>query len=162
MSVFFTSDLHLGHKLVSEKRGFKTINDHDEAVLSSLTKVANKRTVIWVLGDIGTKDGVSRLKEVAGRKNLVFGNHDDLKIDYSDVFDKVFGIVKYKNMWLSHCPIHPQEMYRCVANVHGHIHKNSNSELLGFPYINVNWDYWNRPLTLDELKLIIKSNIEVL
>ena len=31
-------------------------------------------------------------------------------------------MVRYKKMWLTHCPIHPDEMRRCVGNLCGHIH----------------------------------------
>jgi calcineurin-like phosphoesterase family protein len=28
----------------------------------------------------------------------------------------------YKSFWLSHCPIHPQELRNRKANIHGHLH----------------------------------------
>jgi calcineurin-like phosphoesterase family protein len=77
---------------------------------------------------------------------------------YRDLFTEIHGFLRYKNVWLSHVPIHPQEMYRCEANVHGHIHKNSESPELPFPYINVNWDYWQRPVSLEEIRNIIRDN----
>ena len=153
MSVYFTSDLHLGHKLASEKRKFSDIESHDNAVIESLKKTCNKKSVLFILGDIAMDEHkIIRLDEVPGRKRIVLGNHDYAHYNYRNVCEHVYGIVKYKQYWLSHCPIHPQEMYRCVANIHGHIHKNSNSSELGPPYINVNWDYWHRPVSLDEIR----------
>jgi len=158
MSVYITSDLHLGHKLASENRGFGSIKEHDDAVLESISSVVNKRTLLWVLGDVAMdRDALLRFKEIRCRKKLVAGNHDDYHSDYNNIFENIYGMTKYKKMWLTHCPIHPQEMYRCLANIHGHIHKGGNSPELELPYLNVNWDYWRRPLSLDEIKAMVES-----
>lgn len=157
MEVLICSDLHIGHKLASQKRGFYSVEEHDEFILDTLNDSCGKRTILWVLGDVAmTLDGLRSLKSIQGRKILVKGNHDEYKLsEYIGIFENVHGIVKYKNMWMSHCPIHPQEMYRCKANIHGHIHKNTTSPELDLPYFNVNWDYHSRPLTLNEIKEIV-------
>lgn len=153
MSVYFTSDLHLGHRLAAEQRGFDSIEEHDEVVIESIKRVVNKRSLLWVLGDVAMeRDPLLEFKRIICRKRVVLGNHCKYYEDYKKIFEGMYGIVKYKKMWLTHCPIHPQEMYRCVANVHGHIHKGGNSPDLELPYINVNWDYWRRPVSLDEIK----------
>lgn len=103
-------------------------------------------------------EALERLNEVPGRKRLVRGNHDQFQLGvYAKYFEEVHGFLRYKEMWLSHCPIHPQEMYRCKANVHGHIHKNTSSPLLPLPYINVNWDFWRRAVSLDEIRRIAQQ-----
>jgi len=154
MSVLFTSDLHLGHDLAAEKRGFLSIDEHDDYIIETLKSQCTKNTVLWILGDVVMRGGeIRRLAEIPGRKKLVIGNHDELPtLEYLLYFESIHGITKYKGMWLSHCPIHPQEMYRCSLNVHGHIHKNTNSPLLDKPYFNVNWDFWRRALDLDEIR----------
>jgi len=48
-------------------------------------------------------------------------------------------------------------MFRAEVNVHGHIHKDAMTKPLGFPYINVNWDFWHRPISLDEVRVLIES-----
>ena len=163
MTVLFASDLHLGHKLAAKLRGFDSVEAHDDSIINTLNKFCAKRTLLWILGDAAfNKEALFRLKEIKGVKKLVRGNHDQEKLsDYCEVFDNVHGFLKYKNLWLSHCPIHPQEMYRVNANVHGHIHKDAVTTSIGFPYINVNWDFWKRPLTFDEIRAIVlkgKSN----
>ena len=154
MSVLFTSDLHLGHDLASEKRGFQSVGEHDDFIIQTLKDQCHKNTVLWILGDVVMKGGeIRRLGEILGRKKLVRGNHDELPtLEYMLYFEEIHGITKYKGMWLSHCPIHPQEMYRCTANIHGHIHKNTASPLLDLPYFNVNWDFWSRAVSLEEVK----------
>ena len=158
MNVAFSSDAHLGHKLAATKRGFSSVERHDEAVISSYKDVCTKRTHLWLLGDVSfTVGGLERLRELPGKKILVRGNHDNLRVNYADYFDEIYGIVKYKNMWISHMPPHPQELYRCKAFLHGHLHKDSNSPELEFPFINVNWDYWHRAVDLDEIKGMIEK-----
>lgn len=158
--VLFTSDLHLGHVYAAKARGYDNVHEHDIAVISSIEKMCSKRTLLWVLGDVAMRrDSLYMLGAIPGRMILVKGNHDEFPLaDYLQFFEEIHGIIEYKDMWLSHCPIHPQEMYRCTANVHGHIHKNSYSPELSFPYINVNWDFHRGPISLDYIKeLIVKG-----
>jgi calcineurin-like phosphoesterase family protein len=89
MSTFFTSDLHLSHRLVSGLRGFWRIDQdgvkvpdtesHDTALqLNWLWQVQPEDTV-WVLGDLSINSGpqvVEILKDLPGHKHLVSGNHD--------------------------------------------------------------------------------------
>lgn len=157
--VGFASDLHLGHIKASINRGYASVEEHDRAVIDKLKSQCNKRTLLWVLGDVAMRpQSLQLLAEVPGQKRLVRGNHDQYDLaEYLKYFSDVHGILKYKNMWLSHCPIHPQEMYRCKLNVHGHIHKNSNSPEIPLPYFNVNWDFWGRAVSLDEIAKVRDS-----
>ena len=161
MSVYFTSDLHLSHKLASELRGFNSIQEHDDFVMDSLKKIDNKRAMIWILGDVAMQpEALERLGDLRSRLKLVRGNHDQYKDEeYQKYFEVMHGFLKYKNLWLSHCPIHPQEMFRCGANVHGHIHKNAATDCLGFPYINMNWDFWRRPVSLNEISFMVQNEM---
>ena len=157
--VLFTSDLHLGHKLASEKREFASTDEHDIAVVESISRCANKRTVTWILGDVCMRiEQLVLLARIPGRLRLVRGNHDRFPTwVYRQCFEEIHGFLRYKKMWLSHCPIHPQELYG-MPNIHGHLHKGTRSPELSYPYINVNWDFHRRPLSLDELKTIIEEH----
>jgi len=151
-SVGFTSDLHLGHALAAGKRGFATVEEHDQAVIETLANQCTKRSVLWILGDVAMRpESLALLAKVPGRKRLVRGNHDRYAIsEYLKYFEDVHGFLKYKQMWLSHCPIHPQEMHRVKLNVHGHIHADAATKPLGRPYLCVNWDFLARALALEE------------
>jgi calcineurin-like phosphoesterase family protein len=61
-----------------------------------------------------------------GRKILIKGNHDDLVSTdaQANVFEEIHGMLKYKSMWLTHCPMHPDEL-RGKPNVHAHVHQKS-------------------------------------
>lgn len=156
MDLYFTSDLHLGHAFAAEKRGFASQDDHDMAVLNSLCALP-KHSKLWILGDIawGLKE-LRLLEEVpCETMDAVLGNHDKLHISqYQLVFDNVHGARSYKSFWLTHIPIHPQEIchqHDMLGNIHGHIHKGASTDELPLPYFNVNWDFHRGPVRFDDI-----------
>lgn len=76
---YFTSDLHLGHRLVSRLRGFEDTVAHDNHVVSVWNSLIKPEDETWVLGDVTLKkiqqvaDTIARLN---GRIKVVLGNHD--------------------------------------------------------------------------------------
>mgnify|MGYP002477993094 CR=1 FL=1 len=50
--VRFIADLHLGHTNMAIKRGFLTVEEHDEYIITQWNSVVNKRDVTYILGDI--------------------------------------------------------------------------------------------------------------
>ena len=124
--VYFTSDWHFGHKAILKYRDFKSIEKHDQTFIDNFNKTVNKRDTVFFMGDIAfTKEGLEKLKELkyCHKKILYLGNHDTLKTEeYLEYFDEVHALRSYKNFWLSHCPIHPQEMRNRIGNIHGHLH----------------------------------------
>jgi calcineurin-like phosphoesterase family protein len=60
--------------------------------------------------------------------NIVLGNHCTERgvtaRDYLNAGDNIslYAIVSYHGFWLSHAPIHPQEMRNRKGNIHGHLH----------------------------------------
>ncbi len=127
MSVWFCSDLHFGHKNIQKFRH----HVYDEAenrqkIKQDWVELVTKRDDVYVLGDACfTMETVSDFKQLPGRKHLIRGNHDCLNTQvYLKYFDGVYGLVKYKEFWLSHAPIHPNEL-RGRVNLHGHVHYSS-------------------------------------
>lgn len=132
-NVFFISDLHFGHKKIIEfgnRNGEKWRSGDDylenmHNIIQNWNAVITKRDVVWVLGDVAfTDEGFNALFELNGRKRLVMGNHDPAKFPWHKVFERVQGLTTYKGFWVSHCPIHPQEMRNRKGNIHGHLHMN--------------------------------------
>lgn len=153
MAVWFTSDLHLGHAFAADARGME-LQEHDDLIIDNLKAVLNKKSKLFILGDVvWHHKHLPRLAELPGIKELIIGNHDTLSTrEYLKYFNKVHGFRKYKNFWLSHCPIHPQEIYRCKGNVHGHIHRGAATNPLYLPYFNVNVDFHNfQPVNFDTI-----------
>lgn len=153
--IYFTSDWHLNHAFVAKTRGYDDVDEHDIAIMESMLHL-NKRDMLWVLGDIIWGDHGWKVMDMLDpriRKHAVLGNHDKFSTEhYLEHFVTVQGAVKYKGLWLTHIPIHPQEIFRAKANVHGHIHEFGHTDNIGPPYINVNWDFWKRPVSLTEIK----------
>lgn len=146
MAVYFTSDLHLGHKNITRfRQEFSTPEKHDEYIFSQLEKL-NKRDILFNLGDFlfdgpHYDDYIKRLSELPVRMKLVLGNHDSLKVYNEEIFEIQLPLFSYKNMWISHPPIHPMEIRRRHGNIHGHIHGVQNKDLLQDKrYFNVNID----------------------
>lgn len=128
-NVWFCSDLHIGHKNIGKFRAplIKDEESNRVRIYSDWRKQVTKNDDVWVLGDwcfnIELAKDISTLP--GRRKYLVRGNHDEFSMEvYNQHFDAVYGIVKYKEFWLSHAPIHPDEL-RGKVNLHGHVHYSS-------------------------------------
>jgi len=152
-NVWFTSDLHLGHKNIYKfRKDFESEEHHREVVKENYHKVVTKRDKVFFLGDIAFNEEC--LKDVgswvAERKVLIVGNHCTDSMSMQSIvkhFDEVYSLKKYKEFWLSHAPLHPQEL-RGKKNIHGHMHydyiKDSNYlnvclEHTDFMPVDLNW-----------------------
>lgn len=79
MSVWFTSDLHFGHRFVAGLRGFDTPEEHDAHLVDQWTRRVGKNDQVWVLGDLAVSSPTAALALVdslPGVKHFIAGNHD--------------------------------------------------------------------------------------
>lgn len=163
MNVFFISDLHLGHKTIlkfsGEFRGGTTVEEHNEWIVSQWNSRVGKSDIVYVLGDVAFgHENLKYLDRMKGQKFLIRGNHDsgDLSV-FRPYFTNVYGIVKYKGFWLSHAPIHPDEL-RGKVNVHGHVHQKTIPDPR---YINVCVEALGGiPISLEELRARVPKSPE--
>lgn len=126
---WFTSDLHLGHNSICKYRTqFSNAEEHHETVLENILTKVNKRDKLTITGDICFNEyWIKRLADTKLNIQIVLGNHDtDREVNlthWAKHFDlsKFHSLVKYKMFWLSHAPIHPDEL-RGKFNLHGHMH----------------------------------------
>jgi len=154
--VRFIADLHFGHQNMAKRRGFDSVEAHDEHIIQEWNKVVDKRDVTYILGDITMekKAPYHLLKRLNGIKHVILGNHDrrqDVPDLWMNNVESVAGMYQYKGFFLTHCPIHPKELtYREVrGNIHGHIH---DSEVGEPGYYCVSCERVNyKPITLKEL-----------
>jgi calcineurin-like phosphoesterase family protein len=137
--VRFIADLHFGHVNMAKKRGFATVEEHDEHIIAKWNSVVHKRDITYILGDVTMeKAEYDVLNRLNGRKYVVLGNHDKLGHTRKllEYVDSVAGMMKYKGVILTHCPIHSMELeYRFKHNIHGHIHEKlvmKKVTLMGF------------------------------
>lgn len=159
-NVWFTSDLHLGHPASAEIRGFYSVEEHDSTIIYNIKSLCGKKDKIFILGDVAwSQESIKLLNELPQTKELIIGNHDTMvTATYLKYFTKVHGFRQYKGFWLSHCPIHPQEIYRCTGNIHGHLHNGAATPPLCLPYFNVNVDYNNyHPVNFSIIKAIYEG-----
>lgn len=133
--VRFIADLHLSHANMALHRGFATVEEHDEHIIAQWNSVVSKRDVTYILGDVTMekKSPYALLDRLNGVKHVVLGNHDrrqDVPHLLQHV-ESVGGMIQYKGIMLTHCPIHPMELdYRFNKNIHGHIHEKVVMKML--------------------------------
>lgn len=155
-TVWFGSDFHWGHKNIQKFRKEVESEEHNrKRIKTEWNATVGKNDHIYLLGDIAfTMDTVKELDELKGTKFLVRGNHDELDTSvYLKYFKEVYGLKKYKGMWLSHPPIHPKEL-RNKMSIHGHVHYDTVDDPR---YLNVCpenlWKLYGRCLvSLDEIR----------
>lgn len=160
-NVWFTSDLHFGHKNIQKFRLEVTSEeDNRRRIIADWDKLVTKRDDVYVLGDAAfTMDTVDCFSSLAGRKFLVRGNHDKLDTQvYLKYFKSVEGLYKYKEFWLSHAPIHPNEL-RGRINLHGHVHYHDVEDSR---YFNMSVEsLWKRGypsiISLDQVRKILHA-----
>lgn len=100
MTVYFTSDLHIGHRFVANLRGFESVAEHDDTIMSCHLSKLRADDVLWVLGDLAmgraSQDYVlESLKWMPFRRRLVMGNHDPVHPMHRDAWKHAprFGTV---------------------------------------------------------------------
>lgn len=114
-TIFLYSDPHFADE---EMVYLRTNYIGDDEQVARINAKCGKRDTLIILGDIGDKDYVKKLR--ASYKILVTGNHDAGASTYKDVFDEVYEgvLVISSKIILSHEPV---DFPYCL-NIHGHDH----------------------------------------
>lgn len=129
---YLIADTHFGHNKISQKwrKEFSSDEEHNETIYENILNCGGKRNNLYLLGDI-CMDRTQFYRLNVFRNNfqsvtLILGNHDPQSISWFCGAHgiSVHGFLKKWGLWLSHCPIHPQELFR-GKNVHGHVHTNT-------------------------------------
>ena len=151
MSVYFTSDLHLGHDrdFVWEKRGFSNINEHDRVVMATINAAVHENDTLYILGDllfgdVEDKDTANYYKQLVHFKckdvRLIIGNHDSRKrLDFykNELGINVVGFadlvcIGKQQYYLSHYPALTSNgplkgfLLKEVVNLYGHTHQSED------------------------------------
>lgn len=141
--MYFTSDLHLGHKVITDKyrQQFSSVEEHDNKIFD-LFASKGKRDIVFILGDFIFDSNkyehyIQVFNKFSCRIKLVLGNHDSLRLYKESRFELQLPLFTYKGYWISHCPIHPQEMRNRLGNIHGHLH---HANLKDTKYFDVGLD----------------------
>lgn len=178
-TVYYTADLHLGHRLIAGLRGFGEDTDaHDAALATAWDGLVGKDDHVWVLGDLTMKgnpaDALAWIVARPGVKHLVAGNHDPchpmhrqahkLQPRYLEAFASVQPYARRKIdgrvVLLSHFPFHADRgevryaQYRLPDLgeflLHGHTH--SRERFTSDHELHVGLDAWDlRPVSEAEV-----------
>ena len=155
-NIWFCSDLHFGHKNIGKFReDVESEEGNRRRICRDWDSVVTKRDEVYVLGDACfTMETINTFASLKGVKRLIRGNHDVLDTQvYLKHFEGVYGLLKYKEFWLSHAPIHPDEL-RGKVNLHGHVHYATIDDKRYFNCCPENlWVKYKRALvSLDEIR----------
>ena len=121
--VYFIGDLHLGHKNIQKYRDISSEEEQYEILKDKWHSVVTKRDKVFVLGDACfTYNRLIDFSGWIGDKVLICGNHDTDKLSMKQIVDSgtysnIYSLLKYKEFWLSHCPLHCNEL-RGKKNIH--------------------------------------------
>ncbi len=166
--VLISSDWHLGHDNIlkfkrddgTPLRDFKTIEEHDETIISRHNEVVKPEDTLYFLGDaVMNRRHLRQISRMNGRKVLIKGNHDIFPLeDYTPWFDDIraYKVFPQHGLILSHIPLHPCQFEgRWKYNGHGHLHANLVNVTKHHPdlrYMNLCMEHIDyRPLTLEEV-----------
>jgi calcineurin-like phosphoesterase family protein len=152
-NIFMFSDPHFGHTNMALKRGFETVEEHDEHIIFQWNKVVCKKDVVYILGDITMEKSTNYhiLDRLIGLKKVVLGNHDKPQHvkELLNYVNSVCGMIRIRKCILTHAPIHPSEVGRFALNIHGHVHEESLDDSR---YYNVSAEVINyTPIALEEI-----------
>lgn len=187
MTVWFTSDLHLGHRFVARLRGLD-VAEHDELVLGNIAALpAGDR--LWVLGDLsrGAPEDEQRALRMIGERtshlevHLVPGNHDSCHPIHKSAFRQqarfleVFASVQPyqklrwegRSVYLSHFP-RPGQDHEGMTSRHDdvrldvdwlvHGHLHSDTPATGPGQVDVGLDAWGlRPVAQPQVQELLFS-----
>ena len=137
---YYIGCTHIGHESMAVKRGFSDASEMFEYMREKWNSKVRKNDVVYVLGDVTMekKKYYPLLDQLNGLKIFVLGNHDRRQ-DTRELmkYGKVAGMIKYKDIFFTHCPIHPMELdYRVKYNIHSHLHEKSvMKKFLGIPTV---------------------------
>lgn len=170
--IYLTSDTHFNHDrgFIFEPRGFKTVQEMNEAIVARWNAVVNSDDEVYHLGDVmlGGSDyesGLNYLKQLNGKIHIVVGNHDtDKRIELYKTLPNVVEInqaikLNYKgyHFFLSHYPsftgsLQQEDLKKTTCNLFGHTHQFTNFyQNIPFMY-HVGVDSHNcTPITVDEI-----------
>lgn len=172
MAIFYTSDLHLGHKncLAFDPRPFASVEEMQQELILRWNKKVHSEDTVYILGDIAygptSQEVTTFLSCLNGKKVLIQGNHDHKYLTGVNPvvgFEEVHQLYQLKDgaysVTLCHYPMTVwNNSHRGSIHLYGHVHSEQAASerhpalsLVANAY-NVgcmNWNY--EPVTLKEI-----------
>ena len=135
---YYISDLHFGHKNIIrlDGRPYSSVEENDEALISSWNSTVKPDDDIWIIGDFAWKNADTYLDRLVGKKHLILGNHDKLtdsarkKFESVDQMKMIWDTLDGQNVSIHMCHYPMAEWngyFRGTYHVYGHIHNNKEN-----------------------------------
>ena len=177
--IYFTSDLHLNHnkEFIYKARGFDTVEQMNESIISNINSIVGDDDELDVLGDIflgDNEEGIKLFSRINGNIHIILGNHDtDTREQiFVERCDKVCEVTRAKvlkygkyRFYLSHYPTltaeGPKEkMSLALINLFGHTHQTERF-FNGNPFMyNVSVDaHGCKPVSIEDVINNIKERV---
>ena len=138
--IYFTSDLHLGHKNVLKlcNRPFNSIEEMDACLIDNWNSRVTNNDTVYILGDLMFRNSVppeEYLSQLKGKKHLIRGNHDrdwTKKVDISKYFvsNENLSFISDGKHRITVCHYPMMSWPHMSTNgymVFGHIHHNTDA-----------------------------------
>ena len=98
-NVFFTSDLHFGHKNIIrfDNRPFFSVEEMDKTLIENWNRKVSEDDTVYILGDISWYNDEKTTEIFAGlngHKILIKGNHDRVHGKVRKVFEEITDYTK--------------------------------------------------------------------
>ena len=185
MSIYFSSDTHFGHdrEFIFGPRGFKDINEMNEAIVRKFNAIVSDEDELYLLGDCilgDTEQNIEYLKRLNGKIHIILGNHDTMARQsayksLNNILDvKYADMIKIKtengtfNFYLSHFPTHTAnlddhgELSHMIINLYGHTHQKTNFYMDNPTMYHVGVDsHGCFPVEINDIITDIKNQIDV-
>lgn len=139
MSVFFISDLHIGHEnaIRFDNRPFESLSEENNAIITNWNNAVSNDDDVYILGDFAWKNTMALdvIRNLKGKKHLVLGNHDqkfssELESCFESISNYEVIVVNNQRIVLSHYPIafwYGQHRYTVL--LYGHVHNTSEETI---------------------------------
>lgn len=157
MTIYFTSDLHLGHKRIIElsKRPFSSIEEMDEEIINRFNSLVKAGDTVYDLGDTYFKNPRLYEGRLNGTAIRIKGSHDhDIKEPYMLVIKPQGLLDEYGEqicITLCHYAMRSWEKSHYASwALFGHHHGMLEPYGLSFDVGVDCWDYY--PISLEQVK----------
>lgn len=177
--IYFTSDWHFNHNkdFVWFKRGYNSIEEMNEAIISNICSTLDEGDELWVLGDIimgeTNAEAAALLSRIPYSVHFLIGNHDSYKRIqlYKSLgwINEGYATTIQDGKWhfyLSHYPTFTSnyddnKKHLPLINLFGHTHQE-HLFFLNNPYMyHVGVDSHDcMPISIDKIKQDIKDKVQ--